>query len=53
MEPEGIHMGKKSITLSTIGVPDKIIKFADEVGVHLALSLHVADNKKRDEDYSY
>jgi 23S rRNA (adenine2503-C2)-methyltransferase len=49
MEPEGIHMGKKSITLSTIGVPDKIIKFSDEVGVHLALSLHVADNKKRDE----
>ena len=49
MEPEGIHMGKKSITLSTIGVPDKIIKFSDEVGVHLALSLHSADNKKRDE----
>lgn len=49
MEPEGIHMGKKSITLSTIGVPDKIIKFSDEVGVHLALSLHAADNKKRDE----
>ena len=49
MEPEGIHMGKKSITLSTIGVPDKIIKFSDEVGVHLALSLHAADNKKRNE----
>jgi len=48
MEPEGIHMGKKSITLSTIGVPDKIIKFADEVGVYLALSLHAGDNKKRD-----
>lgn len=49
MEPEGIHMGKKSITLSTIGIPDKIIKFSDEIGVHLALSLHAADNKKRDE----
>jgi len=49
MEPEGINMGKKSITLSTIGVPDKIIKFSDEVGAHLALSLHAADNKKRDE----
>jgi len=47
MEPEGIQMGKKSITLSTIGVPDKIIKFADEVGVYLALSLHAGDNKKR------
>ena len=48
MEPEGIHMGKKSITLSTIGIPDKIKKFADEVGVYLALSLHSGDNAKRD-----
>jgi len=47
MEPEGIHMGKKSITLSTIGIPDKIKKFADEVGVYLALSLHSGDNTKR------
>ena len=46
-EPEGIHMGKKSITLSTIGIPDKIVKFADEVGVYLALSLHSGDNAKR------
>jgi 23S rRNA (adenine2503-C2)-methyltransferase len=48
MEPEGVHMGKKSITLSTIGIPDKIKKFADEVGVYLALSLHSGDNAKRD-----
>ena len=48
MEPEGVHMGKKSITLSTIGIPDKIKKFADEVGVYLALSLHSGDNDKRD-----
>ena len=47
MEPEGIHMGKKSITLSTIGVPDKIIQFTDEVGVHLALSIHAGTNEKR------
>ena len=47
MEPEGIRMGKKSITLSTIGVPDKIIQFADEVGVHLALSIHAGTNEKR------
>ena len=46
-EPEGIHMGKKSITLSTIGIPDKIIKFADEVGVYLALSLHSGNDVKR------
>ena len=48
MDSEGMHMGKKSITLSTIGVPDKIMKFADEVGAYLALSLHAGDNKKRD-----
>ena len=48
MEPEGINMGKRTITLSTIGIPDKIIKFADEVGVYLALSLHSGDNTKRD-----
>ena len=47
MEPEGIHMGKKSITLSTIGVPDKIVQFSDEIGVHLALSLHAGTNEKR------
>ena len=47
MEPEGFHMGKKSITLSTIGVPDKIIQFTDEVGVHLALSIHAGTNEKR------
>ena len=47
MEPEGIHMGKKSITLSTIGIPDKIVQFSDEVGVHLALSLHAGTNEKR------
>jgi 23S rRNA (adenine2503-C2)-methyltransferase len=47
MEQEGINMGKKSITLSTIGIPDKIKKFADEVGVYLALSLHSGDNAKR------
>jgi tRNA(Ile)-lysidine synthase TilS/MesJ len=39
---------EKSITLSTIGIPDKIKKFADEVGVYLALSLHSGDNAKRD-----
>ena len=48
MESEGMHMGKKSITLSTIGIPANIIKFTDEIGVYLALSLHAGDNKKRD-----
>tara|TARA_B100001173_G_scaffold260689_1_gene234005 strand:- start:6691 stop:7788 length:1098 start_codon:yes stop_codon:yes gene_type:complete len=48
LEPPGLAFGKKSITLSTIGIPDKIKEFSDTVGTHLALSLHSADSKKRD-----
>ena len=44
----GLAFGKKSITLSTIGIPDKIKEFTDSVGTYLALSLHSADSKKRD-----
>ena len=47
-ESPGLAFGKKSITLSTIGIPDKIKEFSDTVGTHLALSLHSADSKKRD-----
>lgn len=43
----GLAFGKKSITLSTIGIPDKIKEFTDSVGTYLALSLHSADSKKR------
>ena len=48
LEPPGLAFGKKSITLSTIGIPDKIKEFTDSVGTYLALSLHSADSKKRD-----
>ena len=44
----GLAFGKKSITLSTIGIPDKIKEFTDTVATYLALSLHSADNEKRD-----
>ena len=44
----GLAFGKKSITLSTIGIPDKIKEFTDSVATYLALSLHSADSKKRD-----
>ena len=48
LEPPGLAFGKKSITLSTIGIPDKIKEFTDSVATYLALSLHSATNKKRD-----
>ena len=47
MEPEGLQFGKKSITLSTIGIPEKIKQFSDELGTYLALSIHSADSAKR------
>ena len=47
-ESTGLAFGKKSITLSTIGIPDKIKEFTDSVATYLALSLHSADNEKRD-----
>ncbi len=48
LESPGLAFGKKSITLSTIGIPDKIKEFSDSVGTRLALSLHSADSEKRD-----
>jgi 23S rRNA (adenine2503-C2)-methyltransferase len=35
--------------VSTVGIPDKIVRFADEgLDVRLAISLHAASNEKRD-----
>jgi len=44
----GIGLGKKRITLSTAGIPDKIRELADaDLGMKLAVSLHSGDNEKR------
>lgn len=46
---DGLNMSPKRITVSTAGIAKMIIKLADdEVRFNLALSLHAADDKKRD-----
>ena len=48
--PEGLHMSPKRITVSTAGIAKMIRKLADdEVRFNLALSLHAADDEKRNE----
>jgi len=47
--PEGLHMSAKRFTISTAGISKMIKKLADdESKVNLALSLHAADDEKRD-----
>lgn len=49
IHPKMKDMGVRRITVSTVGIPDKIIRFADEgLDVRLAISLHAATNEKRD-----
>ncbi len=48
--PEGINMAARRITVSTAGISKMIKKLADdEVRFNLALSLHAANDKKRNE----
>tara|TARA_Y100000766_G_scaffold277556_1_gene283124 strand:+ start:982 stop:2019 length:1038 start_codon:yes stop_codon:yes gene_type:complete len=47
--PEGLGMSPKRITVSTAGIANMIKKLGDdEVKFNLALSLHAANDKKRD-----
>jgi 23S rRNA (adenine2503-C2)-methyltransferase len=46
----GLHMAPRRLTVSTAGIAKMIRKLADEdTKVNLALSLHAADDKKRNE----
>ncbi len=48
--PEGLGMSSRRITISTAGIAKMIRKLADDNSkVNLALSLHAADDKKRDQ----
>jgi len=48
--PEGLHMSPRRITVSTAGIAKMIKKMADDASkVNLALSLHAADDIKRNE----
>jgi len=49
-DPEGINMSPRRITVSTAGISKMITKLADdEVRFNLALSLHAANDQKRNE----
>ena len=44
-----LRIGIRHITVSTVGIPDKIVSFArDGMNARLAISLHAAYNHKRD-----
>jgi 23S rRNA (adenine2503-C2)-methyltransferase len=48
MDKDGMAIGARSISISTVGIPDGINKLANEFPqINLALSLHSADNKTR------
>jgi 23S rRNA (adenine2503-C2)-methyltransferase len=45
---EGLEISPRRITVSSVGIPDMIKKMGDDnVKSHFALSLHAADNEKR------
>ena len=49
-DPDGFAMSPQRITVSTVGIPEKIKKMADDkVKCQLALSLHAATDVKRNE----
>jgi 23S rRNA (adenine2503-C2)-methyltransferase len=49
MDPEGIAISKRRITLSTAGVVPMMGPCGDDIGVNLAVSLHATDDALRDE----
>ncbi|ERL96723.1 23S rRNA m(2)A-2503 methyltransferase [Rhodobacteraceae bacterium HIMB11] len=48
MDPEGISLSRRRITLSTSGVVPEIAKTAQEIGCQLAISFHATTNEVRD-----
>jgi 23S rRNA (adenine2503-C2)-methyltransferase len=48
MDPEGINLSRRRITLSTAGVVPLIHRVGAELGVKLAVSLHAATDELRD-----
>ena len=48
MDPEGIAISRRRITLSTSGVAPMIARVGAELGVKLAISLHAATDELRD-----
>jgi 23S rRNA (adenine2503-C2)-methyltransferase len=48
MDPEGIQLSRRRITLSTSGVVPEIARTAQEIGCQLAVSFHATTNETRD-----
>jgi len=48
MDPEGISLSRRRITLSTSGVVPEIARTADEIGCMLAVSFHATTDEIRD-----
>ncbi|GAA6191133.1 23S rRNA (adenine(2503)-C(2))-methyltransferase RlmN [Phaeobacter sp. NW0010-22] len=48
MDPEGIQLSRRRITLSTSGVVPEIARTADEIGCLLAISFHATTDETRD-----
>ncbi|UWQ53947.1 23S rRNA (adenine(2503)-C(2))-methyltransferase RlmN [Leisingera caerulea] len=48
MDPEGISLSRRRITLSTSGVVPEIARTAQEIGCLLAISFHATTNATRD-----
>jgi 23S rRNA (adenine2503-C2)-methyltransferase len=49
MDPEGLALSRRRITLSTSGVVPLMARASAEIGVNLAVSLHAVTNTIRDE----
>jgi 23S rRNA (adenine2503-C2)-methyltransferase len=49
MDPEGLAISRRKITLSTAGVVPMIARCGAEIGVNLAISLHAVTDELRDE----
>ncbi len=49
MDPEGLSISKRRITLSTAGVVPMMARCGEELGVNLAVSLHAVSDDVRDE----
>ncbi len=49
MDPEGISLSRRRITLSTSGVVPEIAKTATEIGCQLAISFHATTDDVRDQ----
>ncbi|MDA5092746.1 23S rRNA (adenine(2503)-C(2))-methyltransferase RlmN [Aliiroseovarius sp. KMU-50] len=48
MDPEGIQLSRRRITLSTSGVVPEIARTAEEIGCLLAISFHATTDETRD-----